>query len=146
MRGVEDVAPYKADLNFAGGGLLRFGHAHVLTVHRTVIHSARAASLRPRRPENERIPQNKQLPVQDDIQRFYSIAFVRHHGMPRTSSPTKGMCCTLLFSTKPLKIRKKFSLPLAKGIFLCYTIYNKIYLIKSNVVTGTMMLQQPAVG
>lgn len=27
---------------------------------------------------------------------------------------------------------------------LCYTISNKIYLIKSNVVTGTMTLQQPA--
>ena len=56
----------------------------------------------------------------------------------------KLLRCTILFSTKPLKIQKKFSLPLAKGIFLCYTIYNKIYLIKSNVVTGTMMLQQPA--
>ena len=33
--------------NLVEDGLLRFGHAHVLTVHRTVIHSARAASLRP---------------------------------------------------------------------------------------------------
>ena len=44
------------------------------------------------------------------------------------------------------KNEKKSSLPLAKGLFLCYTVCNKIYLIKSNVVTGTMMLQQPAVG
>ena len=72
------------------------------------------------------------------------VVLASHRGMPRTSSPTKGMCFIILFSTKPLKIRKKFSLPLAKGIFLCYTICNKIYLIKSNVVTGTMMLQQPA--
>ena len=48
--------------------------------------------------------------------------------------------------TKTSKNEKKYSLPLAKGLFLCYTIRNKIYLIKSNVVTGTMMLQQPAVG
>ena len=36
---------------------LRLGHAHVLTVHRTVIHYVRAASLR--RPEKVKNPTNK---------------------------------------------------------------------------------------
>ena len=39
----------------AGDGLLRFGHAHVLTSHCDVIHYARAASLRPRRPVKHHI-------------------------------------------------------------------------------------------
>ena len=38
-----------------GDGLLRLGHAHVLTVHRTVIHSVRAASLPPGHPEKRTI-------------------------------------------------------------------------------------------
>ena len=42
------------------------------------------------------------------------------------------------------KTDKNFGIPLAKALFLWYTVNNKIYLIESNVVTGTMMLQQPA--
>lgn len=40
----------------------------------------------------------------------------------------------LLFFAKSLAIRRK----------MWYNGHNKIYLIKSSVVTGTMMLQQPA--
>ena len=58
----EHSSPLRKSLKFiVGDGLLRFGHAHVLTVHRTVIHFARAAARPPGRPaKHERIPPNKQ--------------------------------------------------------------------------------------
>ncbi len=52
------------------------------------------------------------------------------------------------FFEKGKRISKKAKEFLRKGLAnrqkVWYTVCNKIYLIKSNVVTGTMMLQQPA--
>ena len=40
---------------------------------------------------------------------------------------------------------QKYDKPLAKPKKVWYTVKKQIYLIESNVVTGTMMLQQPAI-
>ncbi len=42
------------------------------------------------------------------------------------------------------KYQRFFCQPLENADELCYNVFNKIYLIESNVVTGTMTLQQPA--